>query len=139
MALSLSQRLKDSDPEVSPWLDRAEMEGGLGWWKQIEEAIDKVTFLVIVMTPTALLSEVARREWRYARQKGVVVYPVKGVADRELNFDTLPRWMRKAHFVDLDKEWETFARNLKSDPQPTRVPFMAPELPKGVVQRPREQ
>src|SRR5688572_26055296 len=47
--------------------------------------------------------------------------------------------MRKAHFVDLDKEWETFARNLKSDPQPTRVPFMAPELPKGVVQRPREQ
>lgn len=138
LALSLGERLKDSDPEVSAWLDRAEMEGGLGWWKQIEEAIDKVTFLVIVMTPAALLSEVARREWRYARQKGVVVYPVKGVPDSELNFNTLPKWMRKAHFVDLEKEWETFTRSLKSDPQPARVPFMAPELPKGVVQRPRE-
>ncbi len=54
------------------------MEGGRGWWKQIEEAIDSSKFLVLVITPAAIKSEVIRREWRYARQQGVVVYPVKG-------------------------------------------------------------
>ena len=45
------------EPEITLWLDRAEMEGGVGWWKQIEEALDQVSFLVIVMTPTAMQSE----------------------------------------------------------------------------------
>jgi len=138
LALSLSQRLKDRDPAMSPWLDREQLEGGIGWWTQIEEALDAVTFLVIVMTPSALKSEIARREWRYARQKGVVVCPIKGAPDRELGIETLPRWMRKAHFVDFAKEWETFVRELESDARPARVPFSAPPLPKSIVHRPHE-
>jgi hypothetical protein len=114
------------------------MEGGVGWWKQIEEALDQVRFLVIVMTPAAMQSEMTRKEWRYARQRGVNVYPVKGCREEELDYSSLPNWMRKAHFFDLDKEWETFVNYLKSDRQPTRVPFMAPDLPEGFVKRPRE-
>jgi hypothetical protein len=30
------------------------------------------------MTPDALRSPIIRKEWRYARQQGVCVYPVKG-------------------------------------------------------------
>jgi hypothetical protein len=45
------------EPEITLWQERAEMQGGVGWWKQIEEALDQARFLVIVMTPTAMQSE----------------------------------------------------------------------------------
>jgi hypothetical protein len=114
------------------------MEGGVGWWKQIEEALDQVRFLVIVMTPEAMQSEMTRKEWRYARQRGVNVYPVKGCREEELDYASLPNWMRKAHFFDLEEEWETFVNYLKSDRDPKRVAFMAPDKPEGFVPRPRE-
>ena len=72
----------EQEPEITLWQDHSELEGGVRWWKQIEEALDQVRFLVIVMTPAALQSEMTRKEWRYARQRGVNVYPVKGRPDR---------------------------------------------------------
>lgn len=111
------------------------MEGGVGWWKQITDALDRVQFLVIVMTPASLQSETTRKEWRYARQQGVCVCPVKGRPDEELDYGSVPNWMRKAHFYDLDKEWDTFVNYLKRPCQANRVPFMAPDLPAGFVQR----
>ena len=147
-ATALRRRLAAEEPEISLWQDRAEMEGGVGWWAQIETALDQVKFLVIVMTPQAMVSEMTKREWRYARKCGVLVYPVKGVPDDQLDYDALPRWMKKAHFFDIGqwtghewrdvKEWETFVNYLKSDRQPHRVPFLAPDLPRGFVPRPRE-
>jgi WD40 repeat protein len=83
-----------------------------------------------------LRSPVTRKEWRYARQQGVCVYPVKGVPDTEIDFASLPRWMSKAHFFDLEYEWETFVTYLKSPCQAARVPFMTPDLPPGYVERP---
>jgi hypothetical protein len=49
------------------WQDLADMEGGKDWWRQIEEAIKSVEYLVLVMTPGALRSDVTRKEWRLAR------------------------------------------------------------------------
>ena len=137
-ATQLRKRLEKEEPEITLWQDRAEMEGGVGWWKQIEEALDQVSFLVIVMTPAAMQSEMTRKEWRYARQRGVNVYPVKGFPDAELDYAALPNWMRKAHFFDLDREWETFVNYLKSDREPKRVAFMAPDLPEPFIPRPWE-
>jgi hypothetical protein len=51
-----------SSDSLATKIDRAEMEGGVGWWKQIEEALDQVRFLVIVMTPEAMKSETTRKE-----------------------------------------------------------------------------
>ena len=137
-ATALRQRLQREHPELPLWQDRAEMEGGVGWWIQIEEALDRVEFLVIVMTPRALASEITRKEWRYARQRGVIVYPVKGVPDAELDFDSVPNWMRKAQWFDIGwlatdgtlatgPEWETFIRHLQSHHERRCVPFMAPD------------
>ena len=123
---------------IKVWQDRREIEGGIGWQKQIEEALERVEFLVIVMTPHAMQSEVTRWEWRYARQQGVCVYPVKGVPDDQLDYDGLPRWMRKANFYDLDKEWEKFRAHLNRGCEIARVPFMAPPLTPGFVPRPKE-
>lgn len=135
-ATKLRKRLETEHPEISLWQDRARMEGGVGWWRQITQALDKARFLVLVMTPAAMQSTISRKEWRYARQQGLCVYPVKGVADTEFDWANMPRWMSKAHFFDLDREWDTFINHLKSPCQAVRVPFMAPDLPEGFVERP---
>ena len=118
------------------WQDRVGMEGGRGWWRQITEALDKVEFMVLVMTPAAMQSETVRKEWRYARQQGVCVYPVKGAPD--LDFDRLPHWMRSVHFYDLDYEWQKLINDLNTRCQQERVPFMVEDLPADHVERPRE-
>jgi WD40 repeat protein len=121
---------------VPLWRDREGMEGGRDWWQQITAAIDRVEYLVLVMTPAALASPLVRREWRYARQRGVAVYPVK--AQDALDFEALPRWMRSAHFYDLDHEWRKFIADLNTRPQTVRVPFMVEDMPEDFVPRPHE-
>src|SRR5205085_1699969 len=91
------------------WQDRVSLEGGRDWWLQIVEALDHVEFMVLIMTPAALHSPIVRKEWRYARQRGVCVYPVKGPLP--IDFAGLPRWMREVHWYDLDFEWVKFVHD----------------------------
>src|SRR5205085_11526833 len=135
-ARKLRERIENEEPEITLWQDRIKLEAGTGWWTQITEALDVVQFMVLVITPAVVESTVIRKEWRYARQQGVCVYPVKGVPDAEIDFAGLPRWMSKTHFCDLEHEWETFVNYLKSPCQTARVPFMAPDLPGGFIERP---
>ena len=79
-ATALRRRLSAEAPEITVWQDRAELEGGVGWWTQIESALDQVQFLVIIMTPLALESEITLREWRYARRR----YSPEGAEDRRV-------------------------------------------------------
>jgi WD40 repeat protein len=137
-AAMLRDRLREKAPDIVVKQDRILLEGGVGWWKQLAEAIDSVEFLVLVMTPSSMQSEMVRREWRYARQQGVCVYPVKGAPDSELRFTDLPRWMSKAHFFDIDREWESLVSHLRKGCDTARVPFMAPDLPENFVNRPEE-
>ncbi len=125
------------DGEKIPlWLDRTGMEGGRDWWEQIKEAIDHVEFMVLAMTPAALQSAVVRKEWRYARQQGVCVYPV--IATPDLDFTGLPRWMSSAHFYNLEQEWPKFVNDLNTRCQQRRVPFMVEDLPGDFVAREQE-
>ena len=138
VARALQERLRLDSPDVPSWLDRLELEGGVGWWSQIEQQLDRVEFLIIVMTPAAMRSANTRREWRAARQRGVCVYPIKGVADAALDYAGLPGWMQKAHFYDPEIEWPKLVAHLRRGCQATRVPFMAPSLAAGVIDRPHE-
>jgi hypothetical protein len=145
---SFAQRLRTRlDREGIPlWQDRVGMEGGRDWWLQITEVLKKVEYMVLVMTPDALRSPIIRKEWRYARQQGVCVYPVKGVADAMLDYASLPRWMRSAHFYDVGRldenrtgpEWTKFLNDLNTRCQQPRVPFMVEDLPEHFVPRPEE-
>lgn len=138
LARELMVRLSTDAPEIPIWMDRLELEGGVGWWIQIEQQLDHVEFLILVMTPAAMHSENTRREWRAARQRGVCVYPVKGVSDAQMDYAALPRWMHRAHFYDPSIEWTKFVAHLKRGCDRHRVPFMAPSLPATFVPRPRE-
>ena len=137
-ARALHARLTMDAPDVVAWLDRYEIEGGVGWWNQVEQQLDRAEYLILVMTPAALRSENTSREWRSARQRGVCVYPVKGVPDAELDYLSLPNWMRKAHFYDPHNEWQKLIAHLRRGCRATRVPFMAPPLPTGFIKRQRE-
>jgi len=119
------------------WQDIVELEGGKDWWLQIEAAIKSVEFLVMVMTPGALASQTTRKEWRLARQEGVWVLPVMA---EEIDFTTLPRWMRDTHFFDFkySEQWERFIRTLQSPCQAPRVPFLVEDKSEDFVERPEE-
>jgi WD40 repeat protein len=131
LAQDIRQRLEQEGIPV--WQDRTSMEGGRDWWLQITDALNQVEFMVLVATPAALRSEVVRKEWRYARQQGVCVYPVQGSND--LNFNELPRWMRAVHFYNPTLEWPKLVTDLNDPCETPRVPFMAEELPDDFVPR----
>jgi WD40 repeat protein len=118
------------------WMDRFGMEGGHDWWLQIVEALNQVEFMVLVMTPAAIQSPNVRDEWRYARQQGVCIYPVK--AAPKLDYSSLPRWMHKVHWYTLEHEWTKFVNDLNTRCQQIRVPFMVKDLPADFVERPKE-
>ncbi|HEU4689481.1 MAG TPA: NB-ARC domain-containing protein [Vicinamibacterales bacterium] len=138
IAHALHGRLAAEVPDVPAWLDRLELEGGIGWWKQIEEQLARAEFLLLIMTPAAVKSENTRREWRTARQLGVCVYPIAGAPGGQLDYASLPRWMGKAHFYDPQLEWEKLVAHLRRGCRATRVPFMAPPMPSDFIGRPRE-
>jgi hypothetical protein len=138
LATALRTRIEREHPDLSIWQDRSRLEGGVGWWSQITEALEKVSFLVALITRAAIVSKTTLREWRYARQRGVCIYPVKGAADDDLAYDLLPSWRRKTHFFDLDREWSTFIGYLRSPCHATRAPFLVPDLPSAHVTRPQE-
>jgi hypothetical protein len=138
-ARNLRRRLIE-EYHLAVWQDRTSMEGGKDWWQQIEEALRSkhVEYLVLVMTPNALRSDMVRREWRLARNLGVCVEPV--IASKGFDFQSMPPWMRAAHFVDPDvsEQWDRFILSLKSPCQIQRVPFMVENLPEDFVERPDE-
>lgn len=136
LAAALRTRLQREQPGLALWQDRADLEGGTGWWRQIAEALEQVQFLVLVMTPAALASPWVQKEWLLAREKGVCVFPVKAMPDEAAAFAAMPRWMRKAQFYDLDREWDGFVLHLKAPCNARRVPFMAPDLPRDFIDRP---
>lgn len=135
-ASELRERLEAEG--VPLWQDRGGLAGGQDWWLQITDALDHVEFMALVLTPGALRSEIVRKEWRYARQQGVCVYPVLG--DRGLDISTLPRWLREVHIFDLSdaQEWKRFLNDLSTRCQAPRVPFMVEDLPESFVPRPGE-
>ncbi len=74
-------RLQRESPALGLWKDHLSLEGGRGWWDQIEAALDEARFLVLILTPAVLsekLAPVVQKELRYARQQGVWIYPVMG-------------------------------------------------------------
>jgi WD40 repeat protein len=122
------------------WRDRSDMEGGEKWWEQIKEAIRNVDTMVLIMSPAALQSQVVAEEWRYALQEGTRVIPV--IAE-DIDFNTVPRWMRKRDWYDFregaperDLIWDKFIAQLKAPYQPRRVPFTAPAMPERFINRP---
>ena len=142
-ATALMARLRD-EPGIAPWQDRIRMSPG-DFEDQIKAGIDAAQYLVLVMTPAALRSPWVEKEWRYARESGRCIVPIKPVfdsadADRELDAlrEQLPLWMQKIQTYDFEGYWPRFVAVLQSPCQATRAPFVATSLPAHFVSRTAE-
>jgi len=134
-ALATEVRQKLQEAGVVLWADLGQHEGTREWWQQITLALDRVDFLVLVMTPAAVKSKMVLKQWRYARQQGVCIYPViKEVVD----FSLLPRWISQVHFYNLNLEWSKLVSSLQGPCETPRIPFMVEDLPADFVNRPVE-
>ncbi|MCL4256149.1 MAG: TIR domain-containing protein, partial [Anaerolineae bacterium] len=102
-AKELRQKLIAEFGEDSLWRDREGIHADdqAGWWKQITDALDQVEFMLLLATPKAMQSKVVRKEWRYARSKGVTVCPIL-VPDNHPPFEKLPFGLSQKHFYDLN-------------------------------------
>jgi WD40 repeat protein len=125
--------------DIRPWQDRTHLRGGEDFWQQIEHAIRRCSYLVMVLTPDAFGEErrVLRREWYTARNAGTCVVPIKGIPDMNPADDALPHWLKSRHIVDPDQpaELSNLIEQLQSECKVERVPFMAEDLPKNFTAR----
>jgi hypothetical protein len=93
--------------------------------------------MVLVVTPAALRSKTCRDEWRYARQRGVCVYSVMGVPETDIDFVSVPRWMRDTHWYNLpgyEEQWTKLLRTTLDAPSSSERRFVirvnpTPKLP----------
>jgi len=134
--LAAEVRQKLTEAGISLWPDLEPQQGQRDWWANVTQAIEQVSFLVLIMTPAATQSNLVRRQWRHASQHGTCIFPLTQ-ADN-LNFSLLPRWIRQVHFFNLQLEWPKLLTALNGACQTPRVPFMADDLPADFTDRPAE-
>ncbi len=135
-AKELRQKLVAIFGEDSLWRDREGIHADdkAGWWKQITDALDQVEFMLLIASPKAMESKIVRKEWRYARSKGVTVCPIL-VPRNPPSFEKLPFGLSQKHFYDLDHQWDAFIKQLSGSGRTTKIPFSAPDMPDDFVQR----
>ena len=125
LAKGLQQRIS-TDPRgkgITFWQDYTNMHSG-GWNRQIESAIESSEFLIMIITPSALLSPNCKDEWIFARKKGVSILPVTDLTDKHF-YKQFPKWLETQHIYNPDKQWERFINDLNTRPFTLPVPFMA--------------
>ncbi len=69
---------------LSPWIDTKNIEPGMEWNPEIEEALKNSYALIAVMTDKAIESQFITYEWSYALGVGIPVIPIK-CTDKELH------------------------------------------------------
>src|SRR5689334_13009682 len=146
-AKDIQRKLEEA--QIRCWRDRHDLESSEDFWRQIERGIALARYLLIVLTPGALASAWTRKEWRFARHKGIPVCPVwfgeRSTLAQLLSASTLPNSMRNEHIFTLKLgndwdpgEWESLLANLRVRRDLRPVPAMAPEPPSHYVPRPTE-
>jgi hypothetical protein len=131
-AEDLSSRITSAGIPV--WRDREGMRGGQDWWEQIDTVLSQVEFVAVVMTPGAVESEIVRKEWHLARERGVCVFPV--IASDKLLWSEMPVWMRRGHCYDLTHQAQKFLNDLNTRCEKIRIPFNVPDTGASHVARP---
>ena len=89
----LAKDLKDSGLDV--WYDLSGLEIGMHWGMEIQDAILKSKYLIVVLSPNSIVSEWVEREFIYASNHNIKVIPlIHEPCD-------LPLWSVTTHYVDM--------------------------------------
>ena len=113
---------------------------------QIKAGIESSDYLVLVMTPAALRSPWVEKEWRYARENGRCIVPIKPTFESPQTGDELERCARRCRSGCRRSRPTTSiatgsgsSRCCHAPCQATRAPFLAANLPANFVHRQRVQ
>ena len=151
-ARQIHQRL-EAQENLTCWRDRLDLEGGEGFWRQLEAGVSDARWVLIVLTPGALRSEWTAKEWREARKRDVPICPVWPFSAKklgtQLEHSRLPAGMQRSHIYTpfpegeqtsarASEEWTNLVAKLRMEKEVWRAPFMAPPLPPDYVDRPSE-
>ncbi|MDX2160861.1 MAG: TIR domain-containing protein [bacterium] len=62
--------------QIRAWIDVFDIEAGKSWARQIGEALDRCTVMILLLSPAAILSGHVEDEWNYYLDKGKPILPV---------------------------------------------------------------
>lgn len=91
--LKLAEALRDM--RVKVWLDQWSIPDGANWDASIDEALERCTCVLIVLSPKAVESDEVRSELRVALDEKKPVIPIMFDACR------IPRQLRRSQYIDV--------------------------------------
>jgi hypothetical protein len=91
----LAMDLKATGLDV--WYDLSGLEGGQRWGSEIQDAIRKSQYFIVILSSHSVASEWVEKEFMYAHNLGRKVVPIL-YRDCET-----PMWVSNLHFIDLQK------------------------------------
>jgi len=82
----LAQRLQSdlTKQGFDAWIDIQRLRGGATWTREIEAALDKAQYVLVLLTHGSYISEICRSEQLRALRKGTCVIPVKAQSDTDI-------------------------------------------------------
>lgn len=90
---------------LTVWYDLSELDGGTQWGMEIQSAIEKSQFFLVVLSPNMLTSKWVQREFLFAESCNLKVIPLQYQPCRQ------PMWLLDLHLIDL--QGENYNVNLK--------------------------
>jgi hypothetical protein len=95
---TLAQRLQKDLKEqgFDAWLDTRRLTAGDIWSREIEDAIDRASVVVALLSAGSYLSDICRAEQQRALEKGKCVIPVRVQSDCDV-----PLYLQTRHWLDL--------------------------------------
>ena len=73
-ALKLAKDLRDSGSDV--WIDQLDIQAGKHWDAAVEKALDSSSCVIVILTPTSIVSENVMDEVSFALESGKRIIPV---------------------------------------------------------------
>jgi hypothetical protein len=87
-----------AESRISVWTDEKLPTGAVSWRREIEQAIERSTCFIILLTPSAKNSEVVQKELGYARLHERMVIPLLAHGDKRTS---VPLELVDAQYADI--------------------------------------
>jgi hypothetical protein len=136
IAEQVRERLRETGYEVVP--AKNTLTAGADWASSVADQLNQSHAVLAIITPNALRSHGVLEEMMRARARGIPLVSIAGASPGSLDVSNIPPWLRRYYLYDADREWDNIISRLGGDERPSKVPMMAPPLPKGFIPRSSE-
>jgi hypothetical protein len=125
-ALNLARELRAAGANV--WLDQLDILGGQHWDEAVEHALRSCEGMILVLSPTSVISNSVMDEVSYALDENKLVVPVLHSRCE------IPFRLRRLHYIDLSQEYQVGFTNVLRALSIQPKPESTSETLQGVTQ-----